>query len=201
MGSEKHVLTYFDVAGKAEASRIVFSMAGLDFDDRRIGHDEFGVLKESFPNKQVPVLEIGDRVYCQSNSIFRYACKLAGLYPDSLLDALSMDMLGDQIEECFVLLIGTMKSENKVYDRELLIDEGGKFYDRVEAINRWIKGPWYCGDTMTGADISLYCFVNFVESGFLDGIPKNYFDQFENIRNLHDKVDSSSAIINYYAKV
>jgi len=183
MGSEKHVLTYFDFPGKAEALRIVFSIAGVDFDDRRIGHDEFGVVKESFPNKQVPVLEVGDRVYCQSNSIFRYACKLAGLYPDSLLDALSMDMLGDQIEECFVLLMSTMKSDNKVLDREILMGEGGKFYERVDVIDRWIKGPWYCGDTMMGADVLLYCFVNFIESGFFDGIPKNYFDQFENIRN------------------
>lgn len=196
-----HTLTYFDVTGKAEASRIAFSIAKTNLEDKRINHQQFNEIKDSLPNNQLPILEVNNQTYCQSHSIFRYACKLAGLYPEDPLEALHMDMLADQIEECFSLIIPTMKSPNKIEERNNLLQEGGKLYKRIETINTWIKGPWYNGEKMTGADINLYCFVNFIESGFLDGIPKNYFDHFQNIRNLHDKVDGSGEVISYYSMV
>lgn len=196
-----HKLTYFDVSGKAEACRIAFSIAKTNFEDNRINHEKFNEIKETLPNNQLPILEIDNQTYCQSQSIFRYACKLAGLYPEDALDALRMDMLSDQIEECWSLIMSTMRSQNKVDERKELIKEEGRLYKRISTINNWIRGPWFNGEKMTGADINLYCFVNVMESGFLDGIPKDYFDQFENIRNLHEKVDSSREVISYYSIV
>lgn len=194
-------LTYFNVTGKAEAIRIAFSIAKINFEDKRLSHQEFAEIKSTLPNQQLPILEIDEQVYCQSASIFRYASKLAGLYPTDPIEALRVDMLSDQLEETFSFLIGTMKSNNKVQERIELLEKGGKMYDRVKTIDKWIQGPFYNGKKLSGADIQLFCFVNFMESGFFDGVPTNYFDQFDNIRNLHEQVTNSNEIISYYSMV
>lgn len=38
-------LTYFDIPGPAEAVRLVFYVAGIDFEDKRISRKEFALLK------------------------------------------------------------------------------------------------------------------------------------------------------------
>ena len=46
----KYVLTYFNIRGKGEATRLVFKAAGVEFEDRRITFEEWGQLKESMRN-------------------------------------------------------------------------------------------------------------------------------------------------------
>ena len=91
-------LTYFDLAGKAEATRIMFDIAKIKWEDERLSHTDFSSIKDCLPNGQVPVLEVNGEVYCQSGAIFRYASKLAKLYPEDPLEALRVDMLSDQID-------------------------------------------------------------------------------------------------------
>lgn len=42
----KYVLTYFNVRGRAEATRLMFKAAGAEFEDRRITFEEWGKRKE-----------------------------------------------------------------------------------------------------------------------------------------------------------
>ena len=42
----KYVLTYFNVRGRAEATRLLFKAAGVEFEDRRITFEEWGKQKE-----------------------------------------------------------------------------------------------------------------------------------------------------------
>ena len=43
----KYVLHYFNVGSRGEASRIIFKLAGVDFEDRRIAFSEWPERKES----------------------------------------------------------------------------------------------------------------------------------------------------------
>lgn len=197
-------LYYFDVSGKAESTRIVLNMGGIPFEDIRITHQDFFEMKSKFPNQQVPVLELDSgEIYCQSNAIFRYASKLAGLYPKDEKEALSVDMLIDQIDECFGAIVQTFKLDEheKLIEREKLFSEDGKVYNRIKTINEWIKGPYFLGEELSCADIQIFCFVNFIESGFLDGVDRVYFNVFKRIRDLHYLMSNNDKIVNYYSIV
>ena len=42
----KYVLTYFNVRGRAEPTRLLFKAAGVEFEDRRFSFEEWGKEKE-----------------------------------------------------------------------------------------------------------------------------------------------------------
>ena len=66
-------LTYFNLKGRAELSRLILAEAGVDYEDCRLERDEWAQLKESSfaPFGQLPVLEVDGVVVAQSNSISR----------------------------------------------------------------------------------------------------------------------------------
>lgn len=43
----KYVLTYFNIRGRAEPTRLVFKVAGVEFEDRRLTFEEWGAMKEN----------------------------------------------------------------------------------------------------------------------------------------------------------
>ena len=78
-------LTYFDTDGRAAPIRIAFHAAGIDFEDKRINFQEFMALRESLRFRCVPTLEIDGTVVTQSNAMARYIGKMAGLYPEDVV--------------------------------------------------------------------------------------------------------------------
>lgn len=51
-------LTYFDLAGRAEATRLAFAIGDIDFEDKRISFPDFATVGPTTPFKQLPVLEV-----------------------------------------------------------------------------------------------------------------------------------------------
>lgn len=196
----KHTLVYFDATGRAEATRLAFDLGKIPFADTRLSKEQFKDSKDTFPNGQLPMLEVDDRMYCQSNAIFRYAAKIGGLYPQVPIDALRADMVGDQLEDTFGLIGPTfrMDQDEKLKARKILFGEGGKVYNKYKELNDWISGPFVLGHKLTSPDLQLYGFVKFIESGFLDGIPNDYFDVFPKIRGVYDSVNNDPRVIDYY---
>lgn len=97
-------LTYFDARGRAEYIRQTFAAGGIDFEDERIDGPKFKEMKTE--GKMIfgslPVLEVDGVQYGESGAILRYAGKLAGLYPDGLLDAMKVDQVVDVLETVMV---------------------------------------------------------------------------------------------------
>ena len=61
-------LLYFNGAGRAEAIRLMLHAGGIEFDDKRIGFQEWPEIKETTPLGAVPVLKIDGVSYCQSTA-------------------------------------------------------------------------------------------------------------------------------------
>merc|ERR1711862_586541 len=79
-------LTYFDVKGRAEITRLALSYGDIPFEDERISHEEFASKKPSLPLGQLPVIEVDGKTYPQSMALARYAARLSDLYPSDPLN-------------------------------------------------------------------------------------------------------------------
>lgn len=71
-------LTYFLSRGLADVSRQLFHLAGVEFEDERINKDVFLERKETYPFRQVPVLNVDGFEIPQSMAIARYLARKFG---------------------------------------------------------------------------------------------------------------------------
>lgn len=56
----------------------MFNYKGVKFEDYRIAQDDWPSLKDTYPNKQIPALEIDGKMLMQSGSMYRYLGKKLG---------------------------------------------------------------------------------------------------------------------------
>ena len=87
---------YFHGRGIGEPIRLLFSVGGIAFTDRRYSVDEFAnmaALKAQLPFGQMPALEVDGVFLGQTDSIARLAARLAGLYPSDPIEAARSDMI------------------------------------------------------------------------------------------------------------
>ena len=64
-------LSYFNLKGRAEISRLILSYSGVTFTDERLTGAQFGAIKSSLPYGQMPLLDYKGQLICQSISIAR----------------------------------------------------------------------------------------------------------------------------------
>ncbi|GMR30499.1 hypothetical protein PMAYCL1PPCAC_00694 [Pristionchus mayeri] len=89
-------LHYFDICGRAEPIRMMFSVAGVPYEDHRFTKAEWPELKKNFPFEAVPVLEVDGVQVAQTLAILRYVARENGFAgPDNLTAAIA-DSLADQ---------------------------------------------------------------------------------------------------------
>jgi len=68
-------LYYFNVRGRAEIARLIFSAAGEKFEDIRYERNEWSSHKSEMPLGQMPVLEVDEVKLPQSMTIARFLAK------------------------------------------------------------------------------------------------------------------------------
>ena len=54
----KYVLTYFAVRGRAEITRLLFKVAGVEFEDKRLTFEEWGKEKEHLKSGKSSVTDL-----------------------------------------------------------------------------------------------------------------------------------------------
>lgn len=88
---------HFDEKGRAEVIRLILTLAGKSFEDIRMTREEWPDLKPTMPFGQVPVLEIDGQKFCQGVAIANYLAGEFGIYGETNLDRLSIDMIGQLV--------------------------------------------------------------------------------------------------------
>lgn len=81
-------LTYFDIEGAAEATRLALVLSGTEFEDERVKFPEWAALKPTTPYGQLPLLQVDDGpVRTQSGAMLRWvgATLSTTLYPPAML--------------------------------------------------------------------------------------------------------------------
>jgi len=206
----KHIkLTYFAIPGRAEVSRLCFAYAGIEIEDNRIDYPTWGAMKATCkPWGQLPELDVdGVKVY-QSMAIARYAGRVAGLLPEDPLEEAKMNEIIDSMEDLFSAVkptFGIKDEAEKTAARIALASPPsgglhlvlGKFEQLFGDCDTYVVG-----NSMTVADIALFCFCSMFTSGWkmLDGIPDDCLSYFPKLLKHHAMVGRLMAIQNFYKK-
>ncbi|KAI9096499.1 glutathione S-transferase [Phlyctochytrium arcticum] len=200
-------LRYFDMAGRAEASRLALHIAAVPFEDVRFSHEEWAKIKPSSPFGQCPYLTIdGQKHLSQSSAILRYIGRIApesGLYPEKDLNAVSKvdEYLGVQEDIQIMLRPSFMEkdAEKKLQMRkELVAGPMLEILKRYEANVASNGSTFLVNDKVTIADLNWYALSSWFRSGLLDGIPKDFLDQFPTLSKVNKGVDSHPKVADWY---
>ena len=162
-------LIYFDFPfWRAEVSRIALFMGGVDFNDRRIGSEEFQRVKANgylddgtlMPFRQCPVLVVDGVSIAQTGAIARLCGKLANLYPNNNnLLAARIDQFIDFLTDLNSLISFSGKDvseEQKLLNRKNLA--AGELKRKLGILEDNISesDPWVTGSEISIADIAIW---------------------------------------------
>ncbi|XP_046575233.1 glutathione S-transferase-like [Haliotis rubra] len=113
---------YFNVRAFGELPRLMFVLAGQEFEDIRIPREEWPALKPKTPLGQLPVLEIDGKFYPQSNAIYRYLAKIFGFYGNGDLEALEMDQVLGVVMDIYMTYARTVFEKDEAVKAEKMKD-------------------------------------------------------------------------------
>eukprot|EP00565_Helicotheca_tamesis_P008879 CAMPEP_0185739704 /NCGR_PEP_ID=MMETSP1171-20130828/36008_1 /TAXON_ID=374046 /ORGANISM="Helicotheca tamensis, Strain CCMP826" /LENGTH=221 /DNA_ID=CAMNT_0028411339 /DNA_START=40 /DNA_END=705 /DNA_ORIENTATION=- len=205
MALENCKLTYFGIPGRGEATRLALSIGNVEFTDDRIVFKEWPELKPKTPWGSLPTLTLSDgTVIAQQRAILRLVGKMTGLYPTDPIAAARVDELMDAAEDIGAVTMKAgvgLEQAEKEAARKVYCEEGGATYGLLQRLDTKIgsnEGVFAVGDSVTIADLYIYCNSSNLISGLFDGVPTNALDGFENLMALRKAVRSHPSVIQWY---
>merc|ERR1711875_123212 len=184
-------LTYFNLKGRAELSRLILAQAGVKYEDCRIAREDWAQLKTSLPLGQLPVLTVDGKTIGQSITIARYLAKRFDLAGKTDLEAAQADQAVDALTDLMnnVAPIGRERDETKKAEMKKKME--------AETLPSWMKmmeglltkqgGNYFAGSQLTWADIAVYSSIdmmkNFVGEPDLSDCP-NMKKLLKTVKNL-----------------
>ena len=212
----KITLYYFKIPfWRAEVTRLSLFIGDIPFNDHRIEGDEYDEFKKTgkLPNgkiapfKQLPVLEVDEKIFAQTGAIARYCGKLSGLYPkdDDYKSAL-IDQIIDAAQDInfMVTLSGRDKdAEKKRVARDILATRHlPKWFQYLENINSQNdQSVYFVGKDLTIADLAIWRLLGWLTSGLLDGVPTNILEPYSNLIKLRNEIYNNPKVIKWMDQV
>eukprot|EP00882_Tetradesmus_deserticola_P019729 GHRQ01021260.1.p1 GENE.GHRQ01021260.1~~GHRQ01021260.1.p1 ORF type:complete len:171 (+),score=41.97 GHRQ01021260.1:151-663(+) len=143
----KLTLHYFDFPGRAEPARLMLTLSGVEFTDKRFTYAEWPDIQPSMPFHQVPVLELSDgRILAQMAAIDRYCASLTGMLPADALTLAQVEQgyffMNDIWEPIATAMTANRNPEASEEDKakawQQLLQPEGLFKQRLGLLDRWL---------------------------------------------------------------
>jgi len=198
-------LTYFNIRGKGEIIRLLFAVAGVDYEDERIDRDDWAnqKAKVNMPFGQLPLLTVEGHTYCQSISIARYLAEKFGLAGGSDIEKLRSDMLVHCTEDMVMAFLASWKEQDPEKKAQLAkkftTEQLPVFYGNFEKLLKENKGGdgFFVGDSLTVADLTFYHYVSNLSS---DQELKDVLKAHPKLHGLVERVDKHPKVAAWVAK-
>jgi len=190
-------LIYFNLIGRGETIRLIFKVAGVEFEDFRIERDQFTPeMKAETPFGQLPVLEVDGVKLCQSNACARYLARKYNLAGKTELEQAQADMLADCFEDSIkpmIPLFGEKDETRKAEGMKKYAEEQmPAFLTLLETLLTANHGgeKFFVGDELTWVDLQFLSFNKWIShSGVKDPLTN-----FPKLANLKARVENIPAI-------
>lgn len=154
-GDAAFTLSYFDLYGRAEPSRMMLAMSDIKYEDSRLNmtgvKESWPAIKPTMAGGMMPTIRFPDgRHFGESQAINRYVARITGFYPDDPILALKTDAVSEVINTTATKMSPNMNPTYKdncdvVFDT--IAPELVKFIEENLG-----DQDFMCGDKMTMAD-------------------------------------------------
>ncbi|XP_046575250.1 S-crystallin SL11-like [Haliotis rubra] len=153
-------LTYFNVRGRAELTRLCFAAAGVNFDDVRIPNSEWAAMKSTTRFGMLPILEVDGKKFSQSFAMARYIAREHGLYGKTNLDMLQIDEvvgLAEDLRDYFVKIYHEKDEPKKNALRDKFDNTDlPRFLGYFEKLLTDTDSSYFVGNKLSLADLAVY---------------------------------------------
>lgn len=190
-------LSYFNLAGRGELTRLLFTFGGVAFEDDRVAN--FAEFKPKCPLGQMPVLEVDGVLSCQSAAIQRYAAKLGGLYPADAAAALHADMVSETLAELFSTYVSIRFHEkDEAAKAARFVKFGAENLPKVFGVlESLVKGPFFGGESASYADVHLF---DVVYNAVNVSVPQFSMAAYPKLQAIVAAVKANARVTAYLAK-
>ncbi|XP_067932282.1 hematopoietic prostaglandin D synthase-like [Watersipora subatra] len=173
-------LTYFHLRGRAELSRLLFKLAGKEFNDNRVTGESWQQFKPTAPKGQVPVLEVDGKMICESNAICRYLAREFGLYGSNNWEAAICDQILETIAAIVQSAVQLKFSAKTEEDKAECLKKAISHVEGLEKLaSSFKKGKFILGDNASLADAAIQ---NSTE--FCSGLPDFKLEAYPTINAI-----------------
>jgi len=196
-------LSYFNIRGLAEPTRLLFAAADVAYEDYRVDREskDWEALKPNTPFQQLPTLEVNGKTIAQSQAIQRFVAREHGLFGSSDLEGFSIDAFVEAIMDAREPFGAARRikdeTERKAKFATIMRDEWPKWATKFNAhlaANNEGKG-YFVGTKISLADIF---FFNTTE--FLVGLDAGAISSFPLLVAHNERVRTNPGIAAWLAK-
>ncbi|KAK5970795.1 Glutathione S-transferase [Trichostrongylus colubriformis] len=146
----QYKLTYFDGRGAAEVIRQLFVLAGQEYKDVRLTHEEWPKHKAEMPFGQLPVLEVDGKQLPQSFAIVRFLARKFGFAGKNAWEEAVVDSIADQYKDFmnevrpfFRVVMGMDKGDVKAMEKDVFEPARQKFLTMITKILKQNKSGMF----------------------------------------------------------
>ena len=194
-------LTYFNLRGRAEPTRLLLAYGGIEYEDCRVtpGFEdptEWMALKPKTPYGSLPLLEWNGECLAQSMAIARFVAKEVGLAGRCNMECAQVDEIVDAVNDLGVAGAQAMFSKDEEKIKKFMMENIPNTLAQLEKRLCGRGGQFFVGNAFSWADLMLYNFCSGLpDQSCLDKVPKikNLMCRVGNIPNVKSWVDKRPA--------
>ncbi len=198
-------LIYFDApVSRGEECRLALYVAGVEFDDVRIGQADWPALKPETPFGALPVFELpGLAPLGQTNAILVLIGRRHGLHPKDDFEAARHEAMMCHVEDLRARVGPTLRIADEAEKKAARAELAATYLPAWAAsAERQIPdaGPFFAGEKLHVVDLKLHRAVHWLSSGVIDHIPKTVFAAFPKLNRVYAAVRDHERVKAWYAR-
>ncbi|XP_038060999.1 uncharacterized protein LOC119731798 [Patiria miniata] len=196
-------LTYFDLRGRAEPIRMLFTVAGVPFEDVRVQSADWPAMKAKTPFGQMPMLETDGKVLPQTRAILYYVARELKLYGASNWESALIDVVGElmfDLKKPFAETILFEKDEavKAANVKKFIGETSPPILAKLEEQLKKNKGGdgFFVGDKISLADVMFFADIDWMP--FKD--EPNFVAKYPKLKALRARLAADKKMAAYLAK-
>eukprot|EP00090_Calanus_glacialis_P025727 TRINITY_DN4035_c0_g1_i1.p1 TRINITY_DN4035_c0_g1~~TRINITY_DN4035_c0_g1_i1.p1 ORF type:complete len:217 (-),score=62.96 TRINITY_DN4035_c0_g1_i1:95-745(-) len=157
-------LTYFDLQGRGELTRLMLKAGKVNFEDCRIPFSEWPPMKPTTPFGGLPLLNWDGEVIAQQMAIVRFVAKKVGLAGKTELEFAYADMIVEHVNDFMAKLVPMRfpKTDRDELVSSFLDDFLPGWLDTAENFLKKRGGVWFNGSGLSFGDLAMMVFLTFL---------------------------------------